>query len=197
MAPLLQIVIGSTRPARFADKPLAWILDRAARRDDLALEVVDLRDHPLPFFDGAVAPARRGRDYPSEALARFGALIDRADGYIFLTSEYNHGYPASLKNAIDHLFPEFNRKPAAFVGYGNVGAARAIEQLRLVTVELEMAPLRHAVHILPDLMLPALRAEEFSPEVFAPLDPRLELLLTDLSWWATALASARARVGAG
>jgi NAD(P)H-dependent FMN reductase len=191
MAPLIQIVIGSTRPSRFADKPAAWLVDRLGRRQDLAFELVDLRDYPLPFFDQALAPARSGRDYPTAGAARLGQKLDRADGYLVVTSEYNHGYPASLKNALDHVFPELNRKPIAFVGYGNVGGARAIEQLRLVVVELEMAPLRHAVHILPELMRPAMRDEPFSLEVFAPLDGRLDAVVTDLVWWSTVLAAGR------
>ncbi len=191
MPPRIQVLIGTTRPDRFADKPVAWLVDRLTARDDLEIELVDLRDHPLPFFEGAMSPARSLRDYPSEAVARLGGVIDGADGFIVVTAEYNHGYPAALKNAMDHLFPEFNRKPVAFVGYGNVGGARAIEQLRLVAVELEMAPLRHAVHILPAVMIEAMGAEAPSPELFASLDPRLELLVDDLLWWAAALGAAR------
>jgi NAD(P)H-dependent FMN reductase len=190
--PLIQIVVGSTRPDRFADKPVAWLADRLNARDDLEYEIVDLRDHPLPLYESAVAPARAGRDYPTGAIERLGQTLDRADGYIIVTAEYNHGYPASLKNALDHVFPELNRKPVTFVGYGNVGGARAIEQLRLVTVEFEMAPLRWAVHILPDVMIPAMRAEEFSPELFASLDQRLDLAIVDLLWWATTLSAGRA-----
>jgi NAD(P)H-dependent FMN reductase len=193
MPPLIELVVGTNRPARLADKPLAWLLDRLERRDDLELEVVDLRDHPLPFFEGPVSPIRAQREYPSEEVARLGRIFDRASGYLVLTAEYNHGYPAVLKNALDHFYVEFNRKPVAFVGYGNVGGARAIEQLREVAVELEMAPLRHAVHILPDLLIEALKAEEFSPELFAPLDDRLDLLASDLVWWANALDAARAQ----
>jgi NAD(P)H-dependent FMN reductase len=100
--------------------------------------------------------------------------------------------PASLKNAIDHIFPEFHRKPLMCVGYGNVGGARAIEQLRLVSVELEMAPLRHAIHILPELMVPAMNADPFDPEIFAPLDGKLDVAISDLVWWASTLAGARA-----
>jgi NAD(P)H-dependent FMN reductase len=189
--PVVQVIVGSTRPGRFADKPLAWLADRLGRREDLELEIVDLRDHPLPFYDHGVPPARAQRDYPSEDVARFGRTLDRADGFIIVTSEYNHGYPASLKNAMDHVFVEFNRKPVAFVGYGNVGGARAIEQLRLVTVEFEMAPLRHAIHILPELMIPARQADPFSLEAFAPLDQRLDTVVADLLWWAAALGAAR------
>lgn len=127
-------------------------------------------------------------------MARLGRTIDRADGYVILTAEYNHGYPAVLKNAMDHTFVEWQHKPVTFVGWGNVGGARAIEQLREVAVEFEMAPLRHAVHILPDLMVPAMRAPDpFDTPVFAPLEPRLKKLGDDLAWWATALAAAGAR----
>jgi NAD(P)H-dependent FMN reductase len=141
---------------------------------------------------GSTRPARTLRAHPTELIARFGRVIDRADGYLIITAEYNHGHPASLKNAMDHLFPEFNRKPVAYLGYGSVGGARAIEQLRLVAVELELAPLRHAVHILPELMVPAMRAEVFDPAVYAPLDQRLNRAVSDLVWWARVLAAARA-----
>ncbi len=191
MPPLIQAIIGTTRPDRFSEKPVAWLVDRIGRRDDIELEVLDLRDHPLPLFEEKLPPARSLRNYPNKNVARLGRLVDRADGFIIVTGEYNHGYLAALKNALDHLFPEFNRKPVAFVGYGNVGRARAIEQLRQVVVELEMAPLRHAVHIPPQAMIEAINADEFSPELFASLDERLELLVADLAWWASALRDAR------
>ena len=93
---------------------------------------------------------------------------------------------------MDHTFVEWRRKPIAFVGWGNVGGARAIEQLRLVAVEFEMAPLRHAVHILPDVLVPSLRAPApFDPTLLDPLEPRLTTMADDLVWWAAALAAAR------
>jgi NAD(P)H-dependent FMN reductase len=187
----IQVIIGTTREKRFADKPARWVAEALAARGDLEVEVVDLREYPLPFFDQPRPAAYTLRDYPDEAIARLGAKIDEADGFVFVTSEYNHGYPASLKNAIDHLFPEWHRKPVAFVGYGNVGGARAIEQLREVVVELEMAPLRHAVHILPDVMRPAMSADGYDPALFEELAPKLQLLADDLAWWAKALSAAR------
>ncbi|MBI3966262.1 MAG: NAD(P)H-dependent oxidoreductase [Chloroflexi bacterium] len=127
------------------------------------------------------------------SFARWGRVVDAADGYVIVTPEYNHGYPAALKNALDHTFVEWHRKPVAFVGYGGVGGARAIEQLRQVVVELEMAPLRHAVHILPEVMWEALAAASpVDPAVFASLEARADLLAEDLVWWARALAAARA-----
>jgi len=185
------VILGSTRPARFSERPARWVAEALAARGDLAVEQLDLRDYPLPFYEQPAPPARTLREYPDEAIERWGQKIDAADGFVFVTSEYNHGYPAALKNAIDHLFPEWHRKPAAFVGYGNVGGARAIEQLREVVVELEMAPLRHAVHILPDVMVPAMRADDYDASLFESLEPKLQLLADDLAWWTKALAAAR------
>lgn len=187
----LQIIIGSTRPGRFADKPVAWLVDRLAEREAFDLDVVDLRDHPLPLYNSVISPARTLRDYPNEEVAALGRRFDSADGYIAVTSEYNHGYPASLKNAMDYVFPEFNKKPMTFVGYGSAGGARAVEQLRLVAVEFEMVPLRRAVHILPDVMFPAMIAEAFTPALFESLDERLELMINELIWWSSALKATR------
>jgi NAD(P)H-dependent FMN reductase len=193
--PHLQVITGTTRPGRFSDKVGAWVMAHVAARDDVSSELVDLRDFPLPFFDQA-PPARTLRDYPTEAVTAFGRTIDTGDGYVILTGEYNHGYPAVLKNAMDHTFVEWRRKPVAFVGWGNVGGARAIEQLREVVVEFEMAPLRHAVHILPDVMVPAMRAPEpFDHSVFAPLEPKLGVLMEDLLWWTLTLSAGRALGG--
>jgi NAD(P)H-dependent FMN reductase len=189
--PLIKVILASTRPGRFGEKPAGWLMDRLSKRTDLTVELLDLRDHSLPNFDQPTSPVRTPREYTSDAIARWGRTVDEADGFIVVTPEYNHGYPASLKNAIDYVFAELNRKPITFVGYGNVGGARAIEQLRLVTVELEMAPLRHAVHILPELMVPAMKADPFTPDLLAPLDGRLDTAVTDLVWWANALADAR------
>lgn len=187
----IQVLLGSTRDGRFSERAGEWVANGLAARGDMEVEVIDLRDFPLPFFDG-VAPARTLRDYPSAEVRRFGETIDRADGFVIVTPEYNHGYSAVLKNAIDHTFVEWKHKPITFVSWGNVGGARAIEQLRLVMVELEMAPLRHAVHILPDVLVPALRAETFEPSMLDALAPRLALMGDDLHWWANALAAARA-----
>jgi NAD(P)H-dependent FMN reductase len=190
--PSITVITGTTRQGRFSEKVTRWVVDYLAARGDFSVDLIDLRDYPLPFFDQA-PPARTLRDYPNEDVARLGRAIDEADGFVVLTAEYNHGYPAVLKNALDHTFVEWQRKPIAFIGWGNVGGARAIEQLREVAVEFEMAPLRHAVHILPDLMIPAMQSNEpFDPTIFAALEPKLKLLADDLEWWTSALATARA-----
>jgi NAD(P)H-dependent FMN reductase len=192
---LLQVITGTTREGRFSEGVAAWVMGRLGSRDAFEVELVDLRDHPLPFFD-ADPPARTGRDYADDAVTRFSRVVERADGYVLLTAEYNHGYPAVLKNALDSTFVEWRRKPVAFVGWGNTGGARAVEQLRAVAVEFEMAPLRYAVHVLPDVMRAILQADDpADPSHFAPLDSRLDMLADDLAWWMRALATARAAGG--
>ena len=114
--------------------------------------------------------------------------VARADGYVIVTPEYNHGYPAVLKNALDHLYTEWTRKPVAFVGYGGLaGGVRSIEQLRQVVVELQMAPIRY------DVVIPRARRvfADGAPadEVYASLANRM---LDQLAWWARALKQARA-----
>jgi NAD(P)H-dependent FMN reductase len=187
----IQIILGTTRSLRFADRVGEWLVDRIAQRSDMEAEVVDLRDHPLPFYELQVPPMRGGREYETDEVRRLGETIDRGDGFIVVTGEYNHGYPASLKNALDHLYPQLRRKPITFAAYGQVGGARVVEQLRQVVIELEMAPLRHAIHILPNVLIPARQMDPFDISVFEPLDERLQLALDDLAWWTNALAAAR------
>lgn len=187
----IAVVTGTTREGRFSEKVAAWVTAELRAAGGLELEEIDLRDFDLPFFDGP-PPARRPREYPNDAGRQLGEALDRADGFVILTGEYNHGYPAVLKNAMDVTFVEWRRKPVTFVGWGNVGGARAVEQLRMVAVEFEMAPLRHAVHILPDVMIAARQASDSHDlTVFEPLQPRLALLIDDLRWWANALTDAR------
>jgi NAD(P)H-dependent FMN reductase len=193
---LLQVITGTTRQGRFSERVAAWVLERLGDHGGFDVEPVDLRDHPVPLFDDATPPARAGGVYENDHVTQFAATVARADCFLVLTAEYNHGYPAVLKNAMDSTFVEWRRKPISFVGWGNVGGARAVEQLRQVAVEFEMAPLRWAVHILPDVLLPLLRDED--PDdlaVLAPLDPRLNVLADDMAWWMHALATARAAGG--
>jgi NAD(P)H-dependent FMN reductase len=187
------LITGTTREGRFSALVAEWITGHLAEHPEIDIEGVDLRNHPLPFFDG-VAPARTLRDYPRDDVARLGNAIDRADGYVVLTGEYNHGYPAVLKNAMDWTFVEWRHKPITFVSWGNVGGARAIEQLRQVAVEFEMAPLRHAVHILPDVMIAIRQAgDDADVSYFEHLGPRVDQMADDLLWWMRALTPARER----
>jgi NAD(P)H-dependent FMN reductase len=170
---------------RFADRPAAWVTERL-RHEGLDIDVIDMRDHDLPSFDGQ-SPMYTPRQYATPEIAEFGRRIDEADAYIVLASEYNHGYTGVFKNAADHLFAEWNRKPIAFVAWGNVGGARAVEQLRSVAIEFGMAPIRPAVHILPDVLVPAMTAPTYDAELFTALEPKLDALVEELTWWTTTL----------
>jgi len=109
--------------------------------------VVDLRDLTLPNYDLPTPPAMAFRQYGSDVEQGLGERLDAADGFIVITNEFNHGYSAALKNVLDHYFIELSHKPIAFLGYGNVGGARAIEQLRQVVIELDMVPIKYSVNI--------------------------------------------------
>ena len=144
--PNIQVILGSTRQGRAGEKVARWFMGHAEARSDLSVELVDLREWPLPFFDQQMPPMMGS--YTDPAQQRWAEQVARADGYVIVTPEYNHGYPAVLKNALDHLFAEWNGKPVAFVGYGGPGGGlRAVEQLRQVVVELDMVPMRQQVAI--------------------------------------------------
>ncbi|MFV0360956.1 NADPH-dependent FMN reductase [Tropicimonas sp.] len=186
--PKIGIIISSTREGRFGDRPAAWIAEIAAARRDATFEIVDLRDHPLPFYDEAASPAYGAVGNP--AGQHWGELMAGFDGFIFITAEYNHSITGVLKNALDYLYPQMNRKPAAFVSYGGVGGARAVEQLRLILVELQMAPLRNAVHIGMSEYLGVV-TEGKSIADYPYLAESARVMLDDLLWWTRALADAR------
>jgi NAD(P)H-dependent FMN reductase len=190
--PTISLIVASTRTRRFADIPLAWLRERLGARDDFALEVLDLREHPLPFYDHPKPPSWNRRVYATDAEAAVGRALDAADGFIVLTNEYNHGYTAALKNVLDHYFVEFEHKPIGFVGYGNVGGSRAIEQLRLVAAELYMVSVRTSVHIFGHQMRELGEHPDAREAVFDVVEPRLEAMTSDLLWWANALVPARA-----
>ncbi|QPC91328.1 NADPH-dependent FMN reductase [Mesorhizobium sp. INR15] len=186
--PKIAIIVGSTRAARFADVPTQWIAKIAKSHADINVEVVDLRDFPLPFFDEVASSAW----VPStnEVALRWQKKVAEYDGFIFTAAEYNHGPTAVLKNAIDYAANEWNKKPAGFVGYGSVGGARAVEQLRMHAVELQMAPVKSAVHIAWADFL-AVRQGEKKLEDFEHLNQAAAALVNDVAWWAKALKTAR------
>ena len=145
---VISVIVGSTRQGRFSEKPAQWILQRLESRGGIETRLLDLREFPLPFFDQPVPPAMPGRPpYENEMVKRWTAEIARSDGFIFVTPEYNFGPPAVLKNALDWVYPEWNRKAVAFVSYGSALGARSVQQLRETAIELQLAPVRSSVHI--------------------------------------------------
>src|ERR1700682_2794515 len=144
----ISVIVGSTRQGRFSEKPAQWIFQHLQKRDGIEARLLDLRDFPMPFFDQALTPAMPGRaPYENEVVKRWTAAIAASDGFVFVTPEYNYGPSAVLKNAIDWVYPEWNRKAVCFVSYGNAGGARAVQQLRQNVIEPQLAPIRSSVHI--------------------------------------------------
>jgi len=191
--PRIGIIISTTRKARFADKPAQWLLDLARQRDDADFEIVDLRDYPMPFFDEDQSPVWVP---PANAAAQaWGRKMAELDGYVVITAEYNHSMSGVLKNALDYAYAEYNRKPVTFVGYGGLGASRAVEQLRQVFAELQVASLKHTVHInTPELI--GLMRDGKSFADFPYLAASAEIMLDDLVWWTNVLSEGRRAVPA-
>jgi NAD(P)H-dependent FMN reductase len=141
----IAIILGSTRPGRNGEAVARWIYEIAKKRIDAEFEFVDIKDFNLPLLDEPVPPSQG--QYSKEHTKRWSAKIDSFDGYIFVTAEYNHGIPGALKNGIDYIYKEWNNKAAGFVGYGSAGGVRAVEQLRLVMAELQVADVRAQVAV--------------------------------------------------
>lgn len=195
----IQIIIGTTRQNRFSEKAASYIYQEAQKKEGIEVELVDLRDYPLPFFDAPTGPSMfemMKYTYSNEVAKKWTSKIAGADGYIIVMGEYNHGYPAVLKNALDYLFKEWNRKAVGFVSYGSAGGARSVEQLRQVVVELQMVPIRNAIHIPIELYMSVMNEKiPVNPKLFKSLregrTDRVENFLSDLIWTTRVLKKAR------
>jgi len=139
----IAIIIGSTRPGRNGEAVGKWVYEVARKRSDAEFELVDIKDFNLPLLDEP-APPSMGQ-YSKPHTKTWAAKIGSFDAYVFVTPEYNHGTSGALKNAIDFLFAEWNNKAAGFVSYGGAGGARAVEHLRLILAEVQMATVRNQV----------------------------------------------------
>ncbi|MEN9920561.1 MAG: hypothetical protein RL538_454 [Candidatus Parcubacteria bacterium] len=189
----VKVIVGSTRPGRFSEKVLPWLEKALVSRENLQVEVLDLKEHQLSYFDMPMSPAYVSNgDYENDAVNAWAKKIGEADAYIIIAPEYNHGYTAVLKNALDVVYGEWNNKAVGFVSYGSVGGGRVVEQLRQVAVELQMASTRNAVHI----QAPWFLLEEDGSLKSGALDSytgSLEGMLDQLVWWGSALKEARGK----
>jgi NAD(P)H-dependent FMN reductase len=179
------IILGSTRPNRNGEQVAKWVLDVASRRGDAEFELIDLRDYPLPHLDEPMPPSLG--QYQNEHTKQWAEKIASFDGFVIVTPEYNHSTSGVLKNAIDYLYAEWNNKAVGFVSYGSAGGARAVEHLRLIAGELQMADVRQQVAL-------SLITEFENFSVFKPGDYNLAPLNTMLDQvvaWSTALAPLR------
>jgi NAD(P)H-dependent FMN reductase len=188
MATTISVIVGSTRLGRFSEKP---ILPHLQKRGGTEARLLDLRDFPMPFFDQPVPPAMPGRaPYENEAVKRWTAAIATSDGFVFVTPEYNYGPSAVLKNAIDWVYPEWNRKAAAFVSYGGAMGARSVQQLRETMIEVQVAPVRSSV-LIPVATLWAHFQGGDVDKGLAELAAQAQTMVDDLLWWTAALKTAR------
>ncbi len=190
--PKIAIIVSSTRPTRFADIPTAWIKAQAEARNDMDVEVLDLRDYPMPFFDevasNAWAPSQ------NEVAVKWQKKLAEFDGYVFVVAEYNRSITGALKNALDQAYVEWAHKPAGVVAYGSVGGTRAAEHLRLIAVELQMVPVRNGVHIGGGDFFkvhPGFGGTGNLADIAGSIEPSAKAMLDDMAWWAKATMAAR------
>jgi NAD(P)H-dependent FMN reductase len=179
------IILGSTRPGRNGEAVAKWVYDIASRRGDAEFELVDLLDYNLPHLDEAIPPSQGM--YANEHTKRWSAKIAEFDAYIFVTPEYNHSTSGALKNAIDFLYAEWNNKAAGFVSYGAAGGTRAVEHLRLIAGELQIADVRAQVAL-------SLYSDFENFSVFKPgaqHEASLTTVLDQTVAWGKALATVR------
>jgi NAD(P)H-dependent FMN reductase len=176
----LAVIIGSNREERFGSTVAAWFLPHATDRPDLEVDVIDVAGLDLPV----AYPRRRSR-----AIDAYAARLDRADAFVVITPEYNHGYPAGLKQAIDLTQREWHAKPVGFVSYGGMaGGLRAVEQLRQVFAELHAVTVRDTV----SLHNPWGSVDGSGAlQVAGAAEAAAETMLDELTWWADALRTAR------
>jgi NAD(P)H-dependent FMN reductase len=189
---VISVIVGSTREGRFSEKPAQWIFQHLKKRADIDVRLLDLRDFPMPFFDQPAPPAMPGRaPYENEVVRKWTAAIAQSDGFVFVTPEYNYGPAAVLKNAIDWVYPEWNRKAAAFVGYGGTGGVRSVQQLREIAIEVQLAPVRSSVHIPAAVLWAHFQGGDVDAGL-AALEGPAGIMIDDLLWWTAALKKARA-----
>ena len=191
--PRIAIIIGSTREHRFAGKPAQWMLEQVQAHGAFDVELVDLKDYDLPLFNEAASNLYAPSQSP--AAIKWQQKLEQFDGYIFVVAEYNHSITGALKNALDQAYTQWMRKPMAAIGYGGVGAARAVEHLRGIAVELQMVPLRNAVHIAAGAYMQVHPMGQNGPmsEIDQFIKPSSDAMLEELEWWANATMAARAK----
>jgi len=187
------IILGSTRPGRNGEAVARWVYEIAQRRKDAEYQLIDIQQFNLPLLDEPVPPSM-GR-YSKDHTKRWAAAMGALDAYVFVTPEYNHSTSAALKNAIDFLYAEWNNKAAGFVSYGSAGGARAVEHLRLIMAEVQVATVRAQVML-------SLMSDFENYSVFKPHErheAEVGAMLEQLTTWGTALKAIRSgnREGVG
>lgn len=182
------IILGSTRPGRVCEGVAKWVYDFSKTRRDAEFELVDIKNFNLPLLDEPV-PAATAKEYTKQHTLQWSKKIASFDAYIFVTPEYNHSCSGALKNAIDYLYKEWNNKAAAFVAYGSMGGLRAVEHLRMVMVEVQIATIREQLSL-------SLRSDFENYTQFKPTkvhEKNMATLIDQLVQWGNALSTLRTK----
>ena len=185
----IQIILGSTRPNRNGEGVAKWVEKSLKQRSDIDVELVDIADYNLPLLDEPLTPSQG--QYSNPHTKKWAEKIAEADGYIFVTAEYNHSVPGALKNAIDYLYAEWNNKAAGFVSYGAASSgSRAVEHLRGIMGELQIADVR--AQVLLSLFSDFENFSTFKPG--ADKEDSLNTMLEQLIPWTEAMQSVRQKL---
>ena len=189
MATNILVIVGTTRQGRSGRKIADWYLKEAKKvaPAETNLELLDIADFDLSVFNEAVPPLYHQYNKTQDAIA---AKIATADGFVFVTGEYNHSIPSSLKNFLEYINAEWHHKAAAFVGYGSTGGVRAIEHLIQILAELRVASIATSGdHIHINAPWEGLEEDGTPKEGYVHGDITKQLV--ELKWWADALKVAR------
>lgn len=186
----IKILTGSIRPTRFNLQPATWMFKLAKQRKDIKVELVDIQKINLPLMDEPVPPLQY--QYSKPYTKKWAKIIAQADGFIFVTPEYNHSTSGAFKNAIDYLYHEWKYKPVSYLSYGSeAGGARAVEHLRGIAGEQRMYDLRE------QLLLPNYwdNLDEKGQYRFTDSDlKKANLMLDDTIFWAGVMKEAREKL---
>ena len=190
----IQVILGSTRPGRVVERVGKWVADSAEQVDEFEVEVVDLADYSLPFFDEAISPRYNPNRTINPAATKWLAKLSEADGYIFITPEYNHSITGVLKNALDYVTYELAKKPVAVVSYGSVGGARAAEHLKAILIESKAAIVPEAVTLIGQvtqiLSEDGVLDADLAKNLYGPAGA-IAQTLSELAWWTQTLKAGR------
>ncbi|SFQ41364.1 NADPH-dependent FMN reductase [Salibacterium halotolerans] len=181
----IAIIIGSTRPGRKGKAVAHWVYDIAKQRSDAEFKIVDIADYDLPLLDEPMGAA--SGQYTKQHTKAWSKEIDMFDGFIFVTPEYNHALSAALKNALDFLYKEWNNKAAGFVGYGAAGATTAVENLRMIMAELQVADVQAQVRL--SLFTDFENFSELNPAAFQ--EKSVHAMIDQIIAWSDALKTLR------
>ena len=183
----IAVIISSIRDSRNADTIVEWLKTETEQySEQLEFTYIDLKDRDIPHFSAEKLPAQRA--YDDAFTKKWSAEMEQYDGFLVVVPEYNHSYPGVVKDAFDHLFHEWTYKPIAFIGYGTQGGVRAIEHLRLMSIQLAMAPIRRQVTIPIWEVL-----EDGTPAIASRYHDETQELFRQLQWWAEMLKEAKTK----